>query len=719
MKILLLRTFILGFVGAAILGAVSQRPDSGPPAPEKGGPPGSTTAPGKTWDDPPPRPYFGVHNVGPASQYVDHPGTMLKGPVVGGGDFQILLWNTGKTGQTTPTRYQSFGPFTFNGHRPTRDHFRTGIYLVTLRDVGGEVQPFVTQAVAGQPHPYLQHGQSPAIGMAQVYFRNETEKGNWYGIYLQEGSIPSVLVPCSSHDRSIGPASLHVDQPGWVAPGPRVMPGKYNVLAWSTGKNGLDRPNAYKSFGPYELKGGRKYLVRVRDDGELRIGWLPDDALVMPYTNPDAGSAVVYYRNDTSREIWYGLCLQDLTGTLFAPPCTSYQLRLGPVSLHRDQPGSVSAGPRVTAGKFNVLIWRLGKDGTQPPADLRSFGPFDFKEEQKYLVAIREDAGAAQVTVRADDLSLQMYSRPPRNNAVVYYRNDSSPELWYGVCLQDVSERPVIPPCTSHDRSIPPTATRPSDQPGQVHPGPRVSQGKYSILVWRTGKQGLDKPTSYKTFGPYDLKGGAKYLAALREDPAAGLLLDVKADDVGLQMYSKPAGGYTTIYYRNDTNQGQWYGYCLQGVSGSVEPPELTGRWSGTLTVLDLSPELTKQPKTKTKPEGCAFELDLARLKGKAFPFEMDVSAQADGRATLSMRVANPDNPKDAPSKSEPIPFHYSQGKLTVDQAIKGTSVLHMEADVTRTATGFALEGPWRISLREMGREAAWFRGNWKAVKPR
>jgi hypothetical protein len=113
--------------------------------------------------------------------------------------------------------------------------------------------------------------------------------------------------------------------------------------------------------------------------------------------------------------------------------------------------------------------------------------------------------------------------------------------------------------------SFTPDQTAFAGQPGGVFPLRENDfvAGSYLVLVGPAGKNGLDlPPSSWNTFGPYDLRGGHKY-KALIESPD-GKFLQFEEDSADLLTYSSPSAGFARVYARNNCVGDTWYAICLQ-----------------------------------------------------------------------------------------------------------------------------------------------------------
>lgn len=135
-------------------------------------------------------------------------------------------------------------------------------------------------------------------------------------------------------------------------------------------------------------------------------------------------------------------------------------------------------------------------------------------------------------------------------------------------------------------------------QPGGVFPlrDNDFAAGSYIIRVGPAGEDGFDlPPTTWKTFGPYELRGGHKYKALI--ESTRGESLRFEEDSADLLSYSDPSPEYARVYARNNCPGNIWYAICLEKnasefVNAPIEasctrhliPPEgeWTDSWFGT-----------------------------------------------------------------------------------------------------------------------------------------
>ena len=93
---------------------------------------------------------------------------------------------------------------------------------------------------------------------------------------------------------------------------------------------------------------------------------------------------------------------------------------------------------------------------------------------------------------------------------------------------------------------------------GVMTPGPLLTPGMHKIWV---GKKVPPKGTiaNWKSFGPFQVDAGTKYLLIITNGKVTGLL----PNDVTLNSYGSPMN-MASIYYQNKTTDGAWYAVCTQ-----------------------------------------------------------------------------------------------------------------------------------------------------------
>ncbi len=112
--------------------------------------------------------------------------------------------------------------------------------------------------------------------------------------------------PCLWMD--VGPEALQRDNPGSVTAGPLLTPGSYTVWVALKQNDPISPYSLWFPSGPFEVRAGKKYLVRVEDGSPPLVGWIEEHARLAPYRDPGA-QGVVYFNNATGRNKWYGIAV--------------------------------------------------------------------------------------------------------------------------------------------------------------------------------------------------------------------------------------------------------------------------------------------------------------------------------------------------------------------------------------------------------------------------
>jgi len=104
----------------------------------------------------------------------------------------------------------------------------------------------------------------------------------------------------------IGPERLQADNPGSVTAGPLMTPGTHTVWVAQKLNDPLKPYTLWTGSGPFEVKAGKKYLVRIEDGSPPRVAWTEEPARLSTYRNPGSMGAV-YFNNGTQTDKWYGV----------------------------------------------------------------------------------------------------------------------------------------------------------------------------------------------------------------------------------------------------------------------------------------------------------------------------------------------------------------------------------------------------------------------------
>lgn len=94
---------------------------------------------------------------------------------------------------------------------------------------------------------------------------------------------------------------------------------------------------------------------------------------------------------------------------------------------------------------------------------------------------------------------------------------------------------------------------------GVMTPGPLLTPGMHKIWA---GKKVPPKGAvaSWRSFGPFQVAAGSKYLAIITNGKLTGFL----ANDVTLNSYGSPGSNMAAIYYQSKTSDGASYAVCTQ-----------------------------------------------------------------------------------------------------------------------------------------------------------
>jgi hypothetical protein len=226
-------------------------------------------------------------------------------------------------------------------------------------------------------------------------------------------------------------------QPGRVFPlkANDIVAGNYLVFVGPAGTNGLNLPPAnVQTFGPYALKGGKKYKARIQINGRA-ILWEEETADLLPYESPCTPNlARVYVRNDCGGNEWYAICLMSAGGPEPWADCDWKSFTPDPRSF-ATQPGRVFPLPDVLAGNYLVFVGPAGTDGNcLPPAKANTFGPYNLSGGKKYKTRIQ--AGGQDISWEEETADMLPYESPGPGLARVYVRNDCGGTEWYAICLK-------------------------------------------------------------------------------------------------------------------------------------------------------------------------------------------------------------------------------------------------------------------------------------------
>jgi hypothetical protein len=126
---------------------------------------------------------------------------------------------------------------------------------------------------------------------------------------------------------------------------------------------------------------------------------------------------------------------------------------------------------------------------------------------------------------------------------------------------------------------------------------------------------------------------------------------------------------------------------------------EVSGTWTGQYTITEILISADE-----AKAQGCDYS-QLRKLVGQTKPLSLNLTIGANGTGTSSVKVGSEKSAGGTPTK-------YTGGHVVLDRVQDGMS-LHMEGDVSRTDSGYAINGPLTASMKGL----KLFRGSWKVTK--
>jgi hypothetical protein len=253
-------------------------------------------------------------------------------PYFEAGQYMIYVAPSNPNGMKV-SRWNSFGPFTLQGHDK---------WKVTLLP-GSQLR------MENNPAP-LQSYASPGPTYAMIYVRNE-DVTSWHSIcvlpvgtgknvqpdcfggttnvvYDPSGaeSAPPAAVPTYSKWTSITPDPRQfATQPGGALPlivldgdTPHFDAGQYMIYVAPSNPNGM-KVSRWNRFGPFTLQGNDKWKATLLPQSQLRMERNP--APLQPYAGPGPTHAMIYVRNDDLAS-WHSICVLPVgTGKNVQPDC--------------------------------------------------------------------------------------------------------------------------------------------------------------------------------------------------------------------------------------------------------------------------------------------------------------------------------------------------------------------------------------------------------------
>ena len=284
---------------------------------------------------------------------------------------------------------------------------------------------------------------------------------------------------------------------------------------------------------PYQCGPGgaiTSQAFNIQGEGSLRLAPEADPKLTPPIPQGGAAAAAMF------------------------PPCPRRPLTIPPPG------GTLSTfeeGHIAPAGSYYVWV-SPSADQRTATRPWRRFGPYDLRGGRKYLFFIRD--GAVDGPIETDS-RLNVYSTPSSDTTATYYENRSESRGWKAVTICPAAAQPPPPPppppplppfqtpCARRPLTIPPPGgTLSTFEEGHIAPA-----GSYYVWVAPSADQ-RTATGPWRRFGPYDLRGGRKYLFFIRDGGVDGPI----ETDSRLNVYSTPSSDTTATYYENRSESRGW-----------------------------------------------------------------------------------------------------------------------------------------------------------------
>lgn len=178
-----------------------------------------------------------------------------------------------------------------------------------------------------------------------------------------------------------------------------------------------------------------------------------------------------------------------------------------------------------------------------------------------------------------------------------------------------------------------------------------------------------------------------------------------------LEAIRTVTGGSTKDYL--DNLVGSWAddyvkGLIKEAIDGSPEPGEISGTWTGSWVITEIIMPEPKEGEQNTTLEGCDFDIDWKKLKGKSVPLSLNLTVDSDGSGMITSADAATTGKN---SGNNQLPFKYTGGTVVVEKSDKGMTI-HMEGQVQRTESGYTING----TLSAVGNGAS-IKGTWNVTK--
>lgn len=173
----------------------------------------------------------------------------------------------------------------------------------------------------------------------------DTKKPSVAGKPSVSGTPPGAINPSCYWNYYSPDRRSFAAQPGGVFPvRPNFRPGLYQVRVGAVANNAQKPPTTWKTYGPFQLKGGCKYRAIINDDGNIPgsplnqkripfLKWEENHYTLSMYSKPDPSTAIVYARNEVFGDVWYAICLQYIGPS---PPSITKNPQSTPQRPHSD-----------------------------------------------------------------------------------------------------------------------------------------------------------------------------------------------------------------------------------------------------------------------------------------------------------------------------------------------------------------------------------------------
>jgi hypothetical protein len=236
--------------------------------------------------------------------------------------------------------------------------------------------------------------------------------------------------------------------------------------------------------------------------------------------------------------------------------------------------GAEGAAPMKPQGKY-MLVYAEVPKSSDPAQSLyvnwnwKNFGPVDLNGGKRYFLVFGSSSDPE--LFEEQNLPIQETKVTATEGwATIWASNKADSDISYAYCWQSVST--ALSGCDWHAFKPEGGYTAFAGQPGGVFPlNETFTAGNYLVHVGPAGKFGLDTPTTWNTFGPYNLRAQQKYRALIQltgVGEAGPLPIGLRWDEdpADLVRYSKPEVGKANVYVRNTVLGDIFYAICLTPV---------------------------------------------------------------------------------------------------------------------------------------------------------